>query len=593
MPNSIKYSVNAETLALKKGNFWIGTGDVGKGPTSETDYWNGITPPLSGYTIYINKLDNGPSIYVPHNDDQLIDLTNKIGNTTYASVNECLNYYNSQSDKMILNRDYESIKTDGLILNVDPGFTPSYPENGTSIYDISNVGNNGELMNGVSYSGGDGGGSLLFDGVSGYVTIPNSSSLVFGNGDFSVNIWIKFPISSTGEGGSWGPIVSKGCSTMAPAGSWWVSQTNTQTNRVTFNISSTSGGTFVSSIQSTTFPNGWNNVCVTRNGSTSSIYSNGVLTSTDNTSESNLTSTSPLTLCSTFTNGITTQRTKTSLSAVMLYNRSLSGQEILENYNTFKGRFVPPIDPDAQLFLTAANITNNTQITAVNNLVISMKSSGIWTKMLAIYPFVGGDAYSHKWNLKNPIDLNSAFRLQFFGGVTHTSNGVQGNATNGYANTFLVQQTIRFSGGVSTYILNNISQNGSAIRADNGSARISQIFPRATDNNLYVRHYSQSSITISNLDSRGFYATSRINNDQVIVNLRGVNTTYPQLVDVASSSFVPEFYIMAGSTFNGGATSFGSHQIAFTTIHNDMTSNDLNSLYSIVTEYQTTLNRQI
>jgi hypothetical protein len=36
MPNAIKYNVSAETLALKKGNFWIGTGDVGKGPTSTT-----------------------------------------------------------------------------------------------------------------------------------------------------------------------------------------------------------------------------------------------------------------------------------------------------------------------------------------------------------------------------------------------------------------------------------------------------------------------------------------------------------------------------------------------------------------------------
>ena len=36
MPNAIKYNVSAETLALKKGNFYIGTGDVGKGPTSST-----------------------------------------------------------------------------------------------------------------------------------------------------------------------------------------------------------------------------------------------------------------------------------------------------------------------------------------------------------------------------------------------------------------------------------------------------------------------------------------------------------------------------------------------------------------------------
>jgi hypothetical protein len=30
MPNAIKYNVSSETLALKKGNFYIGTGDVGK-----------------------------------------------------------------------------------------------------------------------------------------------------------------------------------------------------------------------------------------------------------------------------------------------------------------------------------------------------------------------------------------------------------------------------------------------------------------------------------------------------------------------------------------------------------------------------------
>jgi hypothetical protein len=34
MPNAIKYNTIAETLVLKKGNFWIGTGDVGKGPKS-------------------------------------------------------------------------------------------------------------------------------------------------------------------------------------------------------------------------------------------------------------------------------------------------------------------------------------------------------------------------------------------------------------------------------------------------------------------------------------------------------------------------------------------------------------------------------
>jgi hypothetical protein len=251
------------------------------------------------------------------------------------------------------------------------------------------------------------------------------------------------------------------------------------------------------------------------------------------------------------------------------------------------------IDPDAQAFLTAADISDSTIINAINALVIDLKGYSIWTKMKAIYPYVGGNAFKHQWNLKDPRDLNEAFRLRFFGGVIHNSGGIQGNAINAYANTFLVQHTIKFSGGVSTYIRNNVSQNGAAIRADNGSARISQILPRATDNNTYIRHYSQSSVAIANTDSRGFYATSRISDSQAVVNFKGVNTTYSHPVDVLASSFVPAFYIMAGSTFNGGATSFGSHQIAFTTIHENMTAADLTNLYTAVQTFQTALNRQI
>jgi hypothetical protein len=87
MPNAIKYNTSAETLALKKGNFWIGTGDVGKGPTSSTGYYNGITPPTGGYTIYLNKETGGPSIYTVNTEAQLTGLTNTISVTTNLVTN--------------------------------------------------------------------------------------------------------------------------------------------------------------------------------------------------------------------------------------------------------------------------------------------------------------------------------------------------------------------------------------------------------------------------------------------------------------------------------------------------------------------------
>jgi len=82
MPNAIKYNTSAETLSLKKGNFWIGTGDVGKGPTSITGYYNGITPPSGGFTIYLNKASGGPSIYTVSTEAELTGLTNTLSVST-------------------------------------------------------------------------------------------------------------------------------------------------------------------------------------------------------------------------------------------------------------------------------------------------------------------------------------------------------------------------------------------------------------------------------------------------------------------------------------------------------------------------------
>ena len=144
MPNSIKYNVSAETLALKKGNFWIGTGDVGKGPTSSTGFYNGITPPSGGYTIYLNKASGGPSIYTATNDAQLISITNLIAGASYTTVTQCLTYYMEQTDKMVLNLDYPPIVTNGLVLNLDAGFTPSYPRTGTVWSNLSGS-NNGRF----------------------------------------------------------------------------------------------------------------------------------------------------------------------------------------------------------------------------------------------------------------------------------------------------------------------------------------------------------------------------------------------------------------------------------------------------------------
>jgi len=199
MANVIKYNTSTETLALNKGNFWIGVGDVGKGPTSTTGFYNGITPPYSGYTIYINKASGGPSIYTCTNDTELISLTNSIANTSYTTSNECLTYYASQSDKICTNIEYEQIMTDSLVLNLDAGFTSSYPKNGTTIYDLSGNGNNCTLTNGITFNSNgsdyDGSGTLTFDGSDDYIDFyaPNLGTTT------TVEMWCKIGTGYSGK----------------------------------------------------------------------------------------------------------------------------------------------------------------------------------------------------------------------------------------------------------------------------------------------------------------------------------------------------------------------------------------------------------
>jgi len=189
MPNSIKYNTSAESLALKKGDFWIGTGDVSKGPTSSTGFFNGITPPAGGYTVYLNKGGNGPAIYVASNDSQLITYTNKIAGTNYTTATECLTYYNTQSDKVVLNFDIGNIVTDQISLCLLPQNSICYPKGGGSWYDIAK----GLVMTsyGTQTPFTTMGGALGFSfNDSGYWQCTSNSNLVDLGGDCTIVMWI-------------------------------------------------------------------------------------------------------------------------------------------------------------------------------------------------------------------------------------------------------------------------------------------------------------------------------------------------------------------------------------------------------------------
>lgn len=99
-------------------------------------------------------------------------------------------------------------------------------------------------------------------------------------------------------------------------------------------------------------------------------------------------------------------------------------------------------DADVQAFLDETLITDSTIILALNKLVCGLKEDGDWSGLNAFWPYVGGTATTHKYNLKDPRDLDAAFRLTFSGGWTHSVNGIKGNGVNTYADTHLVASSV-------------------------------------------------------------------------------------------------------------------------------------------------------
>jgi hypothetical protein len=198
MPNTIKYSTSGDTQSLKKGNFFIGVGDVPKGPSNVTGHWQGITPPTSGYTIYISSGVGGVRIMAPDSDAKLIDYTKGFSGQNFTGVSECLNWYITQSNYVCVNRDYEGIVTNGLRLCVNGNYSTSYTKSGVTMYDLSYSGNNSTLTNGPNFNS-ENGGCISLDGTNDYISIPQSS--LFGTDrTFTLMMWVYAQPSSNFSG---------------------------------------------------------------------------------------------------------------------------------------------------------------------------------------------------------------------------------------------------------------------------------------------------------------------------------------------------------------------------------------------------------
>jgi hypothetical protein len=317
---------------------------VGKGPTNLTGFYNGVTVGAFSYVIILHRGDNVPSFYQIQNDTELITRTNQIDKTeTKTTAAQCLEYFTGQSDKMVVNRDYDAIVTNGLLLHYDGGFLPSYPKSGNTWYDLGPSQNNGTLTNGPGFNviGG-----ITLDGQNDYVNIPyvgnTSNSFTFiiimkcnnMTSNTSLNRQTLFGLSQGGNNAFrqfdveiWG---NTGAGFRGDGGS--VEGTNFFGYAWTLGVDA----------------NNINVYTITLNSTGHSIYVNGTLKNT--ISQTRTASFDRIWLgrraSDNYWNGI--------CYSFSMYNRILTDQEILQNYNATIGRY-----PTTTTTTTTSTTTNN------------------------------------------------------------------------------------------------------------------------------------------------------------------------------------------------------------------------------------------
>jgi len=212
------------------------------------------------------------------------------------------------------------IVTDGLVLALDAGNVKSYPGSGTTWYDKSGNGNNGTLTNGPTFNS-DNGGSIVFDGVDDY---GNFTSVInFNDGvPFTAQCFISIPYFT----GQFANRVH------------WISG---------------SGGNSMMIFNSTSFfmwneAGGVNNLSLSYNFPINRIFqttitrdSSNVVSLYVNGNYINQGSRSGQFRWATFARlgYSTTYCSSLSLYNMMVYNKALSAQEVLQNYNALKSRF--------------------------------------------------------------------------------------------------------------------------------------------------------------------------------------------------------------------------------------------------------------
>ena len=212
-----------------------------------------------------------------------------------------------------------NLEVDGLVLCLDAANTNSYSGSGTTWTDISGQGNNGTLTNAPTFSN-DNGGSIVFDGSDDYIQLPTNSDLTF-TGDFSYETWLMTDTQLTSNH-IW----------RTPNDKTFQFSNSVSPDQIIYYSSETGSQPF-----GVLDNNTWGHLILTKSGNTFTGYLNGVQAWTNTPGSSATHDFSGIRIGS--RGSVSGFYWDGKFAEVRIYSKGLTASEVLQNYNSHKGRF--------------------------------------------------------------------------------------------------------------------------------------------------------------------------------------------------------------------------------------------------------------
>lgn len=247
-------------------------------------------------------------------------------------------------------------------------------------------------------------------------------------------------------------------------------------------------------------------------------------------------------------------------------------------------------DINARQFLEASGISQTSQAAlAVNRLCVDLKASNLFSKFYALYPFVGTNASSSKYNL-----INTGSYILGLSGSWDYTNGIKANGTNTWANTALVPNSIpNFQTGSSlmVYVTTNAT-GGYDIGSEDGGPYRTYLFSRL-ENSTAGTSFTTTAIATASLDSRGMWMALASGSATRLELYKNTSSLLTPVNSTTNNLPSASLFIGANNFQNSSTNAYSSRTYGMAAIGRYFTSTEVSTLYTIVQSFETSMSRQV